>query len=72
LKIKQIYENSHLFIRTGLWRLAPSSLVPQTFQLARKDVLNSKFNVESKYVIKMRPYYLKKQRWRRLPEVSSF
>jgi hypothetical protein len=22
---------------TGLWRLAPSSLVPQTFQLARKD-----------------------------------
>jgi hypothetical protein len=28
---------------------------------------NSKFNVESRFEIKMRPFYLKTQRWRRFP-----
>jgi hypothetical protein len=38
-----------------------------TDKYLQKDVLNSKFNVESKFEIKMRPFYLKKQKWRRFP-----
>jgi uncharacterized protein (DUF608 family) len=44
-------------------------------EMLKKDVLNSKFNVEFKFGIKMGPFYLKTQRWRRFqvfPKVSPF
>jgi hypothetical protein len=34
----------------------------------QNEVLNSKFNVESKFEIKMGPFHLQKQIWPRFPE----
>jgi hypothetical protein len=43
--------------------------------MLQKDVLKSKFNVKSKFEIKMGLFHLKKQRWRQFtvfPEVPPF
>jgi hypothetical protein len=43
-----------------------------TDKCGQKDIPNLKFDVESKFEIKMGPFHLKKQGWRRFPEVSPF
>jgi hypothetical protein len=46
------------------------ALQPRFF--VKNDDLNTEFNIESKFEIKMGPFYLKTQRWRRFSEVSVF
>jgi hypothetical protein len=43
-----------------------------TYKCWQKEILNTKFNLESKFEIKMGPVYLKTQRWRRFPYFRQY